>query len=155
MEQQTHIQPVETGLVQAGFDLIVETRGAGFVEITAQISRWLEGICAHEGLLTVFVCHTSASLTIQENADADVCADLLDALDRLAPQNMGYRHRLEGPDDMPAHIRSMITSVNLSVPVRAGDMVLGTWQGLYLIEHRKHPHTRKIALHFQGSRLGS
>lgn len=122
LEQLTNIRPAETGLVQASFDLIVETQGAGFLEITTQISGWLEGICAHEGLLTVFVCHTSASLTIQENADADVCADLLDALDRFAPQKMDYRHRFEGPDDMPAHIRSMITSVSLSVPVRAGGM---------------------------------
>jgi secondary thiamine-phosphate synthase enzyme len=100
------------------------------------------------------VRHTSASLTIQENADPDVLGDLADTLDRLAPRGTRYAHAIEGPDDMPAHIRSMLTATSLGVPVAAGRMVLGTWQALYLIEHRDAPHTREVVLHFLGTRQG-
>jgi secondary thiamine-phosphate synthase enzyme len=101
-------------------------------------------------LLTLFIRHTSASLTIQENADPDVLRDLLDALEGLAPRDVAYAHDVEGPDDMPAHITSMLTSTSLSVPVSAGRMVLGTWQALYLIEHRDAPHSREVVLHYVG-----
>ena len=106
---------------------------------------------AGDGLLTVFVRHTSASLAIQENADPDVRTDLLDALDRLAPEAADYRHADEGPDDMPAHVKAMLTGVSLSVPVEGGIPILGTWQALYLIEHRRAPHRREVKLHYLGS----
>ncbi|MGD9784604.1 MAG: secondary thiamine-phosphate synthase enzyme YjbQ [Hyphomicrobiaceae bacterium] len=138
------------GLAQASGTLEVPTRGPGFYDITAKVGRWLESVDADEGLLTVFIRHTSASLVIQENADPDVHADLMDTLDRLAPQHAGYRHGMEGPDDMPAHIRSMLTAVSLGVPVLARCMRLGTWQGLYVVEHRRAAHAREVALHFMG-----
>jgi secondary thiamine-phosphate synthase enzyme len=130
--------------------LTVETRGRGFTDITEAVREWLGGIAAGEGLLTVFIRHTSASLAVQENADPDVQADLLAALDRLAPEKAPYRHTVEGPDDMPAHIKALITSVVISIPVASGDMMLGTWQALYLIEHRTAPHSRNLALMFIG-----
>lgn len=130
--------------------LSVRTPGRGFTDLTSAVADWLHGISARDGLVTLFIRHTSASLTIQENADPDVQADLLDALDRLAPERAPYRHTVEGPDDMPAHIKALITSVVISVPVADGDMLLGTWQGLYLIEHRAAPHSREISLMFLG-----
>ncbi|HSD93487.1 MAG TPA: secondary thiamine-phosphate synthase enzyme YjbQ [Methyloceanibacter sp.] len=137
-------------LVQASHLLTVATRGKGFTEITSDLARWLESVAAEEGLLTVFVRHTSASLTIQENADPNVRRDLLDALEALAPEERDYAHREEGPDDMPSHIKSMLTSVSLGIPVRDGAMALGTWQGVYLIEHRASPHRRTVVLSFIG-----
>jgi len=137
-------------LVQASHMLRVSTRGKGFTEITEDLRRWLGGIAAEDGLLTVFVCHTSASLVIQENADPNVRRDLMTALEDLAPEGSHYVHAEEGPDDMPSHIKSMLTEVSLSIPVRGGRMVLGTWQGVYLIEHRSAPHERNIALSFLG-----
>jgi secondary thiamine-phosphate synthase enzyme len=139
-------------LEQAGHRIVVETRGPGFTDVTAQLAAWLAAIRAADGLLTVFVRHTSASLTIQENADPDVLRDLADALDRAAPRNAGYRHGIEGPDDMPAHIKSMLTATTLGIPVAAGKAVLGTWQAVYLVEHRDRPHRREIALHYVGTR---
>ena|SRR5919206_616788 len=136
--------------VQASHELTVPTHGKGFTEITRDVARWLDSISAESGLLTVFVRHTSASLTIQENADPNVRVDLLDMLERLAPEAHDYAHQEEGPDDMPSHIKAMLTAVSLSIPVREGRMVLGTWQGVYLIEHRAAPHRRSIALHFIG-----
>ncbi|MEJ8570987.1 secondary thiamine-phosphate synthase enzyme YjbQ [Microbaculum marinum] len=130
--------------------LTFETRGQGFHDITGDVAGWLAAIGAVDGLVTVFVRHTSASLTIQENADPDVQRDLADSLDAMAPRHHPYRHGSEGPDDMPAHIRTMLTSVSLGIPVSAGRMRLGTWQGIYLIEHRDRPHRREIALHFVG-----
>ncbi len=130
--------------------LPVVTRGEGAYEFTGQINDWLASIGAVEGLLTLFIRHTSASLTIQENADPDVRRDLVDALSRLAPQDAPYRHVMEGPDDMPAHIKSAITGVHLTIPVRAGAPVLGTWQGVYVLEHRRRAHRREVALHFLG-----
>jgi secondary thiamine-phosphate synthase enzyme len=137
-------------MVQASHVLAVATRGKGFVEITAELAHWLEGFAAQDGLLTVFVRHTSASLTIQENADPAVRLDLLDALDALAPEGGHYAHQEEGPDDMPSHIKSMLTSASLGIPVRDGRMMLGTWQGVYVIEHRAMPHERSVALSFIG-----
>ncbi|MDI3469070.1 MAG: UPF0047 protein YjbQ [Pseudolabrys sp.] len=130
--------------------LTIETAGPGFVDITREAAAFLNESRAGDGLLTVFLRHTSASLAIQENADPDVQADLMTALRRLAPENAGWVHDTEGPDDMPAHVKTMLTDVSLSVPVRGGDMVLGVWQGLYLIEHRAAPHRREIVLQFIG-----
>jgi secondary thiamine-phosphate synthase enzyme len=137
-------------MVQASHELTVATRGKGFTEITVELARWLETIAAENGLLTVFVCHTSASLTIQENADPNVRRDLLDALEALAPEHGAYAHQEEGPDDMPSHIKAMLTSVSLGIPVKDGRMTLGTWQGVYVIEHRTASHRRTIALSFIG-----
>lgn len=141
-------------LAQAMGDLSVDTRGMGFVEITHAVEAWLASARARDGLLTVFIRHTSASLVIQENADPDVQADLLDALARLAPENASYRHEIEGPDDMPAHIKAMVTAVSIPIPVKGGRMALGTWQGLYVAEHRVRPHRRTIVLHYLGTLAG-
>jgi secondary thiamine-phosphate synthase enzyme len=138
-------------LEQAGHRIVVETRGPGFTDVTAQLAAWLAAIRAADGLLTVFVRHTSASLTIQENADPDVLRDLADALERAAPRNAGYRHGIEGPDDMPAHIKTMLTATSLQVPVLRSALALGTWQAIYLVEHRARPHRREIVLQFAGS----
>jgi secondary thiamine-phosphate synthase enzyme len=124
------------------------TRGKGLYEITAPIANWLGETGAQSGLLTVFVQHTSASLTIQENADPDVIHDLNTFFTRLVPEdNRLYRHTCEGPDDMPAHIRAALTLTQLSIPVERGRMTLGTWQGVYLFEHRAAPHRRSVVLH--------
>lgn len=136
--------------MQASHRLRVTTRGKGFIDITEDLRRWLHGISAKDGLLAVFVCHTSASLTIQENADPNVRHDLMTALQTLAPEDAPYTHAEEGPDDMPSHIKSMLTAVSLSIPVMDGRMTLGTWQGVYLIEHRDAPHERNLALSFLG-----
>lgn len=130
--------------------IAIETRGRGFIDVTADLARALASARITEGLATLFCRHTSASLTIQENADPDVLRDLADALDRLAPEGAGYRHDTEGPDDMPAHIRTMLTGVSLSIPVLEGRLVLGTWQGVYLVEHRARPHRRELVLHVIG-----
>ena len=142
------LEALATGPVtrQAHARLIVQTSGPGFVEVTAQTMRWLACTGIEHGLLTLFCRHTSASLAVQENADPSVRADLTAALDRLAPRNAPYRHDAEGPDDMPAHIRAMLTGAQLSVPVQGGRLVLGAWQGLYLVEHRDRPHRREVML---------
>jgi secondary thiamine-phosphate synthase enzyme len=142
-------------LMQASYRLRVSTRGKGFIDITEDLRRWLRGIAARDGLFTVFVCHTSASLTIQENADPNVRRDLMTTLESLAPEDALYTHAEEGPDDMPSHIKSMLTEVSLSIPVMDGRMTLGTWQGVYLIEHRAAPHERNLALSFVGSNQSS
>ena len=136
---------------QASGRMIVETQGQDFTDITDAAARWVFGTGILQGLLTVFCRHTSASLVIQENADPDVRTDLLTAFDRLAPRNAGYVHRAEGPDDMPAHIRTVLSGLSLSIPVLEGQMVLGTWQGLYLVEHRDRPHRRDIVFHLIGA----
>lgn len=123
----------------------VRTSGAGLVNITREVDAWLAKERAGEGQLTLFIRHTSASLTIQENADPDVVADLESFMRKLAPwEERLYRHRAEGPDDMPAHIRAALTNVSLTVPVTGGSLALGTWQAIYLWEHRKNPQTREI-----------
>jgi secondary thiamine-phosphate synthase enzyme len=135
---------------QAAHELVVETRGRGLVEITSPVRRWTAGQGMATGLLTLFCRHTSASLLIQENADPNVLKDLETFFERLAPENGGYIHDDEGPDDMPAHLRTALTQVQLSIPVMGGATVLGTWQGIYLFEHRRAPHRRRIALHLIG-----
>lgn len=139
------------GLRQAMGRLAVATRGPGFTDIGCEVARWLAAEGARDGLLTVFIRHTSASLVIQENADPDVLVDLKTALDRLAPRAAGWVHDTEGPDDMPAHIRTMLTATSLAIPVAGGRMTLGTWQGLYVAEHRDRPHTRDVVLVYQGT----
>jgi len=136
---------------QANHTLVFETHGSGFTDITRDLARWLEDARAGDGLLTVFVAHTSASLTIQENADPDVLRDLADALERVAPRGHPYRHNSEGSDDMPAHIKSMVTSTSLPIPVLEGRMTLGTWQSVYLVEPRDAPHRRRVVLTFIGT----
>ena len=138
-------------LRQAAHQFTVATRGQGLVEITTEIARWLAAQAPQTGLLTVYCRHTSASLVIQENADPSVQRDLLRAFARLAPESAGYEHDTEGPDDMPAHIKAALTQTSLSIPVADGRMALGTWQGVYLFEHRRAPHDREIALHYIGA----
>ncbi len=137
-------------VVQAIETVAVPTSGRGISDITDKVQTWLASIGADAGLLTVFIRHTSASILIQENAAPEVRADLLDALDRLAPQGAPYRHAVEGPDDMPAHIKAMLTPSSIAIPVLGGRLALGTWQGLYLVEHRTQPHRREIVLHYLG-----
>lgn len=131
--------------------LSVATSGEGFFEITRDVAAFVAEIKARDGALLIYLKHTSASLVIQENADADVRTDLVAALRRLAPENVGYVHEVEGPDDMPAHIKSMLNGVSLQIPVTGGKLALGTWQGIYVAEHRAHPHRRDIVLQFLGS----
>ncbi|TBN52426.1 YjbQ family protein [Hansschlegelia quercus] len=130
----------------------VRTRGPGLTDITREVADALSKGDAGDGLATIFVRHTSASLLIQENASPEVREDLVDALARLAPEDAGWRHDLEGPDDMPAHVKAMLTGVSLSIPVIDGRLALGTWQGIFLIEHRARSHEREIIVHFLGSR---
>ncbi len=131
--------------------LRVPTRGQGVYEITAQVEDWLERQQISTGLVTLFIQHTSASLLIQENADPDVVRDLENYLARLVPENdPHYQHTIEGADDMPGHIKSALMNTQLSVPVARGRLVLGTWQGIYVFEHRSSPHTRSVVLHVIG-----
>lgn len=136
---------------QHTFRFKIQTTGNGFTDITTRVRTRLRDICAYSGLVTVFIRHTSASLLIQENADPDVRRDLTDFFERIAPWTRGlYYHDTEGPDDMPAHIRAALTQTHLSIPVTDGAMVLGTWQGIYLIEHRANGHEREVVCHFMG-----
>lgn len=135
---------------QASTILTVATSGRGFTEITRDVAGWLDGTGIAEGVLTLLCRHTSASLLIQENAASAVKTDLARWFDRLAPEGDHYAHDDEGPDDMPAHLRAVLTGVNLSIPVQRGRMLLGTWQGIYLAEHRRVPHRREVALHVVG-----
>jgi secondary thiamine-phosphate synthase enzyme len=131
--------------------LAAQTRGKGFIDLTGEIRKFLIEANAKEGAVTLFIRHTSASLTIQENADPSVLVDLQTALSRLAPENAGWTHDTEGSDDMPGHVKTMLTSVSLQIPVVNGEMVLGTWQAIYLIEHRARPHRREVVVQFVGS----
>jgi secondary thiamine-phosphate synthase enzyme len=131
--------------------LTVETPGAGFTEITAEARRFVAASKAADGALFLYLRHTSASLTIQENADPDVQTDLVTALERLAPADADWVHDVEGSDDMPAHVKAMLTGISLHVPVADGALALGTWQGIYLLEHRIRPHRREVVLQFIGS----
>lgn len=135
--------------------MTIATRGQGLYEFTAEAARFVREASIEEGLLTVFVRHTSCSLLIQENADPDVKRDLSMFFSRLVPPSNDASmrwvvHTLEGPDDMPAHIKSALTAVSIGVPISAGKLVLGTWQGIYLFEHREQPHRREIVLHISG-----
>ncbi len=136
----------------ASATLAVDTPGEGFVEITREVARFVSDAGALEGALFLFIRHTSASLTIQENADPDVRTDLVSALRRLAPEAGPWLHDTEGPDDMPAHVKSLLTGISLHVPVSGGALALGTWQGIYVAEHRARPHRREVVLQFVGSR---
>jgi len=137
MRQSTHI-------------LSCDTKGQGLVEITREVARWVADQALEQGLLTLFCRHTSASLLIQENAAPEVRRDLEEWIARLAPEHGDYAHDDEGPDDMPAHLRATLTGVQLSVPLIGGRLALGTWQGIYLFEHRRRPHRRQVALHLIG-----
>lgn len=149
-----HLSAIRSGAPQwlASAELTVETGGEGLFDFTREVVRFLKDSNAGDGILLLFLRHTSASLTIQENADPDVQADLVTALRRLAPADGPWIHTTEGPDDMPAHIKAMLTGVSLHVPVLGGKPALGTWQGIYLVEHRARPHRREITLQFIGSR---
>ena len=142
--QQARVETVATARLN------VATSGEGFVDITREAARFLERVGARDGALFLFIRHTSASLVIQENADPDVQIDLVTALDRLAPADAGWVHDTEGPDDMPAHVKSMLNGVSLHIPVADGRMALGTWQGIYVAEHRAQPHRREVVLQFLG-----
>jgi secondary thiamine-phosphate synthase enzyme len=143
-------QPLhDLGLVQASFQF--RTRPRAFLDVTADVAGWLSRAGAVAGNVTLLVRHTSASLVVQENTDPDVRADLVDLLDDLVPTTRDWRHALEGPDDMPAHAKAMLTSTTLTLPVTAGRLQLGTWQAVYLVEHRASAHTREIAASFIGS----
>jgi secondary thiamine-phosphate synthase enzyme len=131
--------------------LTVQTSGRGFTDLTSEIAKFVKEMRAREGAVTLFIRHTSASLTIQENAGPSVLRDLSTALDRLAPENAGWSHDTEGPDDMPAHVKTMLTATSLHIPVLDGELALGTWQAIYLIEHRTRPHRREIVLQFVGT----
>ena len=144
------IERVSAELI-ATAELVVQTRGEGFTDITREAAGFVEQSGGHDGLLFVYLRHTSASLTIQENADPDVQTDLTTALRNLAPEDGPWVHTVEGPDDMPAHVKAMLTGGSLHIPVRSGTLALGTWQGLYLVEHRSKPHRRQIVLQFVGS----
>lgn len=152
MKRISRSSPRETTIARrVTASLEVRTEGGGFTELTAAVADFLTEIKAQDGEVTLFCRHTSASLTIQENADPDVRTDLLTALRRLAPEDFGWVHDLEGPDDMPAHVKTMLTGVSLAIPVVAGHMVLGTWQGIYLVEHRARPHLRQLVVAFAGN----
>jgi len=130
--------------------LTVRTSGRGFFDLTAEIAKFVQETSAIEGQVTLFIRHTSASLTIQENADSTVLKDLTTALDRLAPEDFGWSHDTEGPDDMPAHVKTMLSATSLQIPVMKGKLMLGTWQAIYLIEHRRRPHAREVVIQFVG-----
>jgi len=136
---------------QATGTLSFDTPRQGLIEITREVAGWAEGQRLSEGLLTLFCRHTSASLLIQENAAPEVRSDIEAWVARLAPEDASaYAHRDEGPDDMPAHLRTILTQVQLSIPLLGGRLALGTWQGIYLFEHRRRPHRRSVALHLIG-----
>ena len=135
---------------QSVHKLEISTRGQGLYEFTSSLSEWVSQQEIETGLLTVFCRHTSASLLIQENADPTVRVDIKNYFDRLAPESAAYIHNYEGDDDMPAHLKTALTSVQLSIPVMNGRMALGTWQGVYLFEHRVQRHRREIVLHVIG-----
>ena len=147
------LSPIHTARVEtiATATLSAETSGTGFFEITEAVARFLDKIKARDGAVLLYLRHTSASLVVQENADPDVRTDLVTALERMAPADVGWVHQVEGPDDMPAHVKSMLNGVSLHVPVVGGAMALGTWQGIYVAEHRERPHRREVVLQFLGS----
>ena len=140
--------------ILATAELSLETPGEGFTDITAEARRFVAQCGAGDGVLLLYLRHTSASLVIQENADPDVQTDLVTALRLLAPADGPWVHTVEGPDDMPGHIKTMLTGISLHVPVVGGALKLGTWQGIYLVEHRAQPHRREVLLQFVGSRTG-
>jgi secondary thiamine-phosphate synthase enzyme len=150
--QRSKVTAVTPDLLAAA-TLSVETDGEGFYEITRDVQQFVRDTGAEQGVILLYLRHTSASLVIQENADRDVRTDLRTALARLAPPDAGWIHDTEGPDDMPAHVKAMLTGISLHIPVINGALALGTWQGIYLVEHRARPHPREVILQFIG--LGS
>lgn len=148
-----NLSPIRTTRAEtvATATLSVKTSGEGFVEITREVVRFLESIKARDGAMLLYLKHTSASLVIQENADPDVRTDLVTALERIAPAYAGWVHQVEGPDDMPAHIKSMLNGVSLHIPVAGGVLALGTWQGIYVAEHRRRGDRREVVLQFLGT----
>ena len=151
MSRLTDVHSVAPETIASG-KLTIETRREGFVEITREVVDFLAQVGAGDGVLLAYLRHTSASLVIQENADPDVQTDLVTALGRLAPADAGWVHDAEGPDDMPAHVKAMLNGISLHVPVTQGKLALGTWQGIYLAEHRARPHRREVLLQFVGSK---
>jgi secondary thiamine-phosphate synthase enzyme len=151
MTRLSAIAAIAPELMIAG-TLVVETRGQGFFEITKDVADFVGRCGAGDGIVFAFIRHTSASLVIQENADPDVRTDLGTALDRLAPADAGWVHDTEGADDMPAHVKTMVTGVSLHIPVRDGVLELGSWQGVYLAEHRSRPHRREVVLNYVGGK---
>lgn len=147
--ERSKVTAVTPDLV-ATANLSVKTDGEGFYEITRDVQQFVRDSRADHGIVFLYLRHTSASLVIQENADRNVQVDLLAALARLAPMNAGWIHDTEGPDDMPAHVKTMLTGISLHVPVIEGVLALGTWQGIYLVEHRARPHAREVVLQFVG-----
>jgi len=141
---------LKEGMDQHSQTLSLRTPGPGLVDITREVTAIITDAGIANGVVTLFIRHTSASLTIQENADPNVLADLKDFFERIAPFTGPYRHSTEGPDDMPAHIKSALTATSLSIPIVSGRMVLGTWQGIYVFERRTRPHDRDIAVHVMG-----
>ena len=132
-------------------EIVIDSHGRGMIEFTDRVAAWVRATQVATGLLTLHVKHTSASLLIQENADPEVRRDFERFLRRLVPEGDPlFRHTSEGPDDMPAHVRAALTATTLSIPVVGGELTLGTWQGIYLYEHRRHPHTRRVAAHLIG-----
>ncbi|MDQ8730403.1 secondary thiamine-phosphate synthase enzyme YjbQ [Bradyrhizobium sp. LHD-71] len=152
-DRLTRSQPIVSHIDTAVSSVLtIDTSGEGFVDFSEEARQFIAESGIVSGMLTLFIRHTSASLTIQENADPDVQTDLLRLLHRLAPRDGNWVHDAEGPDDMPAHIRTMLTATSLQVPVIDGRLALGTWQGIYLIEHRQRPHRREIVMQAMGSR---
>lgn len=136
---------------QFSHNITFQTTGSSLLDVTGPIKSWVRDLDIKEGLLTIFIKHTSASLVIQENADPDVLYDLNSFFNKIVPEGPGnYRHSLEGPDDMPAHIKSALTQSHLSIPINHRDLALGTWQGIYIFEHRAHAHKRTLSLHIMG-----
>jgi|SRR3954447_7667333 secondary thiamine-phosphate synthase enzyme len=154
MARLENVQSATPDLI-ASAALTVETRGEGFVEITHDVAGFLQQAGAADGIAFAYIRHTSASLVIQENADPDVQTDLVTSLRRIAPAGAGWVHDTEGPDDMPAHIKAMVNGVSLHVPVIGGKLALGTWQGIYVAEHRARPHRREVLLSFIGNKRSS
>jgi secondary thiamine-phosphate synthase enzyme len=145
------IDSVTPGMI-ATATLVVDSSAGSFTEITGEAMRFVSESRAKDGALFLFIRHTSASLVVQENADPEVRRDLVSALDRLVPADAPWVHDVEGPDDMPAHVKTMLTGVSLHIPVVGGALALGTWQGIFIAEHRARPHRREIVLQFIGSR---
>ena len=135
---------------QALHRLTIATRGKGLVEFTGPVRDWVADQGIGIGLLTLWCAHTSASLAVTENASPDVLTDIRDSFERLVPEDAGYAHALEGPDDMPSHIRTLLTGPQLTIPVADGQPVLGTWQGIFVFEHRRRPHRREVVMHLLG-----
>jgi secondary thiamine-phosphate synthase enzyme len=148
-----HLSVIHTARVETITTAVlsVQTPGEGFIDITSDVAQFLGMIKACDGAILIYLKHTSASLVIQENADPDVQTDLVTALKRIAPANAGWIHDVEGPDDMPAHVKSMLNGVSLQLPVSGGALALGTWQGIYVAERRASPHRREVTLQFLGT----